>query len=158
MRITVLACPPLDSVTTYSVPLRIHLNSKNSRIAWPRGRLTSSCHRTCHVQSTCHASTSTRHASASTRHASASTRHAHKPLACAMAFAAEHTPQCLPWSAAHATKKHTPAIKRVPKRVPKRLRECRSAICLDISLRGRSALVASNSKRVYARSNYTKSR
>ena len=25
---SVLACPPLDSVTTYSVPLRIHLNSK----------------------------------------------------------------------------------------------------------------------------------
>ena len=88
MRITVLACPPLDSVTTDSVPLKIHLNSKNSRIAWPRGRPTSSCHRTCHVQSTCHAS-------ASTRHASASTCHAHKPLAYAMAFVAEHLPQCL---------------------------------------------------------------
>jgi hypothetical protein len=73
------------------------------------------------LQSTCHG---TCHASTGTCHASASTRHAHKPLACAMACAAEHTPQCLPWSAAHATKKHTPAIKRVPKRVPKRLREC----------------------------------
>ena len=57
------------------------------------------------LQSTCHG---TCHASAGTCHASASTRHAHKPLACAMAFAAEHTPQVLPWIAAHATKQHTP--------------------------------------------------
>ena len=35
MSITVLACSPLDYVTTYSVPHKIHLNSKNSRIAWP---------------------------------------------------------------------------------------------------------------------------
>jgi hypothetical protein len=73
------------------------------------------------LQSTCHG---TCHASAGTCHASASTRHAHKPLACAMAFAAEHTPQCLPWFAAHATKTHTPARKRLPKRLPKRSREC----------------------------------
>ena len=97
---------------------------------------------TCHASvSTCHASASTRHASASTRHGSASTRHGHKPVACAMAFATkhlpwhlpckrqhlpckrQHTPQCLPWFAAHATKKHTPARKRLPKRLPKRSRE-----------------------------------
>ena len=76
------------------------------------------------MQSTCHSSASSRHASANTRHASASKRHAHKLLACAMAFAAGHTPQCLPQSAAPAIKKHTPVTKRLLKRLPKRSREC----------------------------------
>ena len=53
----------------------------------------------------------------------------------AAAHAAEHTPQCLPWSAAHATKKHTPAIKRLPKCS----RECECAYvcvceCLSVSV------------------------
>ena len=58
------------------------------------------------MQSTRHASASTRHATASIRHATASTRHVHEPLACAMACAAEHLPQCLP-QAQHLPSKST---------------------------------------------------